>query len=107
MHHCGGAASGCAERCISFRQTAQQAANLTVALELLLIDAEDEWEKIHIGKIDDEAIIQRRTRLRKLQLEAEQKQFPEGFEPDRNIIALATEETRSYFLVTYNLEAKT
>lgn len=90
-----------------FAKLHKQAANLTVALELLLIDAEDEWEKIHIGKIDDEAIIQRRTRLRKLQLEAEQKQFPEGFEPDRNIIALATEETRSYFLVTYNLEAKT
>ncbi len=90
-----------------FAKLHKQAANLTVALELLLIDAEHEWEKIHIGKIDDEAIIQRRTRLRKLQLEAEQKQFPEGFEPDRNIIALATEETRSYFLVTYNLEAKT
>jgi hypothetical protein len=41
-----------------------------------------------------------------LQVEAEQKQFPEGFEPGRNIVDLATEETRTYFLVTYNLEAK-
>lgn len=89
-----------------FAKLHKQAASLTVALELLLIDAEDEWEKIHIGKIDDETIIERRTRLRKLQLEAEQKQFPEGFEPGRNIVDLATEETRTYFLVTYNLEAK-
>jgi hypothetical protein len=89
-----------------FAKLHKQAASLTVALELLLIDAEDEWEKIHIGKIDDEVIIERRTRLRKLQLEAEQKHFPEGFEPDRKIVVLATEETRTYFLVTYDLEAK-
>jgi hypothetical protein len=48
-----------------FAKLHRQAANLTVAPELLLIDAEDEWEKIHIGKIEDEAIIERRTRLRK------------------------------------------
>ena len=89
-----------------FAKLHKQAASLTVALELLLIDAEDEWEKIHIGKIEDEVIIERRTRLRKLQLEAEQKHFPEGFEPDRKIVALATEETRTNILVTYNLEAK-
>lgn len=89
-----------------FAKLHKQAANLSVALELLLIDAEDEWEKIHIGKIDDEAIIERRTRLRKLQLEAEQRHFPEGFEPSRKIIALATEETRNYFLFTYDIEVK-
>jgi hypothetical protein len=89
-----------------FAKLLRQAASLTVALELLLIDAEDQWEKIHLGKIEDEAIIEQRTRLRKLQLEAEQKQFPEGFEPDRRIVALATKETRTYFLITYNLEAK-
>jgi hypothetical protein len=89
-----------------FAKLQRQAASLTVALELLLIDAEDEWEKIHIGKIENEAIVERRTRLRKLQLEAEQKHFPEGFEPDRKIVALATEETRTYFLLTYDLEAK-
>lgn len=89
-----------------FAKLHRQAASLTVALEFLLIDAEGEWEKIHIGKIEDKAIVERRTRLRKLQLEAEQKHFPEGFEPGRRIVALATEETRTYFLVTYDLEAK-
>jgi hypothetical protein len=89
-----------------FAKLQKQAANLTVALELLLIDAEDEWEKIHIGKIGNEAIIEQRTRLRKLQLEAEQKHFPEGFEPDNKIVDLATKEARTYFLVTYDLEAR-
>ena len=89
-----------------FTKLHKQAASLTVALELLLIDAEDEWEKIHIGKIEDEAIIDRRTRLRKLQLDAEHKHFPEGFEPDPKLVTLATEETQTYFLTTFNLEAK-
>ena len=89
-----------------FAKMHRQAAGLTVALELLLIDAEDEWEKIHIGKIGDEVIIERRTRLRKLQLEAEQKHFPEGFEIELRIVALATEEARAYFLETYNVEAR-
>ena len=89
-----------------FAKLHKQAASLTIALELLLIDAEDEWEKIYIGKIADEAIIEQRTRLRKLQIEAEQRQFPEGFEPDRKIVTLATEETRTYFLTTYDIETK-
>lgn len=84
----------------------QQAASLTVALELLLIDAEDEWERIHIGKIDNEAIVDLRTKLRKLQIEAEQRHFPDGFEPDRDIVELATQETRAYFLATYSVEVK-
>lgn len=81
-----------------FARLHRQAASLTVALELLVIDAEDVWEKIHIGKIGDEDIIERRTRLRKLQLEAEQRHFPEGFDPGKKIIALATEEATAYFL---------
>jgi hypothetical protein len=89
-----------------FARLHKQAASLTVALELLLIDAEDEWEKIHIGKIENEVMIERRTKLRKLQLEAEQKHFPDGFELDPKIVALATDETRNYFLIMYDVEVK-
>jgi hypothetical protein len=89
-----------------FAKLHKQAASLTVALELLLIDAKDEWEKIYIGKIADEVIIERRTRLKKLQVEAEHRHFPEGFAPDRKILALATTESRAYFLTIYNIEAK-
>ena len=89
-----------------FAKLHKQAASLTVALELLLIDAEDDWEKIYIGKIADEAIVERRSRLRRLQLEAEHKQFPEGFAVSSKLVALATEETRTYLILTYNIEAK-
>jgi hypothetical protein len=34
-------------------------------------------------------------------LEAEHKHFPEGFEPGQKLIDLATEETDTYFSVTY------
>ena len=87
---------------LPFAKLHKQAANLTVALELLLIDAEDEWEKIHIGQIPENTIIEKRTRLRKLQLEAEKDHFPEGLELDPKIVALATEEARSYFVEIYN-----
>jgi len=89
-----------------FAKLHKQAADLTVAFELLLIDAEDEWEKIHIGNFSDEMILERRTRLKKLQQEAEQKHFPGGFEPDKKLLALAKQESQTYFLITYKLETK-
>jgi hypothetical protein len=88
-----------------FAKEHKQAAGLTVALELILIDAEAEWERIHLGKISEATIIDRRVRLRKLQLEAERKYFPDGFEVNRKLVARATEETKAYFLVTYDVEA--
>jgi hypothetical protein len=88
-----------------FSKLHKQAAALTVALELLLIDAEDEWEKVHIGQPDEKAIIEKRTRLRKLQIEAEHRHFPEGFEPPKVLVDLATEETQTYFQVMYSTEA--
>ena len=44
------------------------------------------------------------AKLRKLQLEAERKHFPEGFEPDAALIELATQEANDYFLLTYTEE---
>ncbi len=59
-----------------------------------------------IGRIGNGSIIERRTRLRKLQLEAEQRHTPDGFEPDGKIVALAIAEVRTYFQAIRNLEAK-
>lgn len=84
LHHRGGTASRRAERRLSIRQAAPAG------------------RQPHGGP----GVVADRRRGRKLQLEAEQKHFPEGFEPDRKIVALATEETRTYFLVTYDLEMK-
>jgi hypothetical protein len=63
---------------------------------LLCIDAEVEWEGIQAGKISDKGIAERRARLKKVQLEAEHKHFPDGFEPGRTLITLANRRARDY-----------
>ena len=84
-----------------FTKQHRAASDLTVALELLYIDAEDEWEAIYLGNISNEMISQRRTKLRKLQLEAERKHFPEGFAPSQKLIDLAAKKAEDYFLQTH------
>ncbi len=87
-----------------FARQHRAASDLTVALELLFIDAQLEWEKIYTGRLPEATIMDRYTKLRKLQLEAERKHFPEGFEPSQKLIDLATEEARAYVLLTYSEE---
>jgi hypothetical protein len=87
-----------------FARMHKAASDLTTAMEIIYIDAEDEWESIYMGKLDEEAINKRRTKLRKLQLAAEQKHFPEGFEPSDKLIQLATDEASTYFELTYPQE---
>src|ERR1700722_11957158 len=84
-----------------FARQHKAASDLTVALELLCIDAEAEWESIYPGKVPNEGITERKARLARLPLEAEHKHFPEGFEPSQKLIDLATEEANAYFSMTY------
>jgi hypothetical protein len=92
---------------LPFAKHHRAAGDLTVAMELICIDAEAEWEGIFAGELSDAEINKRRTRLRKLQLEAEQKHFPEGFEPGADLIALAEQEAKAYFELTYSEESAT
>lgn len=87
-----------------FAKTHKAASDLTVALEIVYIDAEEEWEGIFAGRLAAEAISKRRTRLRKLQLDAERKHFAEGLELPPDLIKLATEEARAYFEATFSEE---
>lgn len=87
-----------------FAKTHKAASDLTVALEVIYIDAEDEWEAIHAGWLSAAEIIKRRTKLRKLQLAEEKRHFPEGLEFPPKLIRLATEEAQAYFKVTYSEE---
>lgn len=88
-----------------FARNHKSASDLTVALELIWIDAEEEWESIYAGKLSEEAITKRRTKLRKLQLDAEKKYFPDGFKPSDKLIGLANEEAEAYFALTYPEDA--
>lgn len=88
-----------------FSKQHKAASDLTIALETIWIDAEDEWESIFMGNLTSETISKRRTKLRKLQLEAERKHFPEGFAPSEKLIKMATEEAAAYFQLTYAEES--
>jgi hypothetical protein len=85
-----------------FARQHKAASDLTVALELLFIDAQYEWERIYAGLAPDEAIMDARRKIQTLRLEAEEKCFPEGFEPPRTLVALAAEEAREYMSLMYD-----
>ena len=78
-----------------FAKLHRAASDLTVALELLFIDAQYEWEEIYAGKMGDDDIMAARRKMQKLRLEAEQKFFPEGFQPASRFVELATNLTVS------------
>ncbi|MBV9115146.1 MAG: hypothetical protein JOY67_20230 [Hyphomicrobiales bacterium] len=86
---------------LPFAKEHKAASDLTIALELLFIDAQHEWEKIYTGKVPDEDIMEARRKMQKLRLDAERKHFPEGFQPPPKLVALAAEETLAYMSLTY------
>ncbi len=87
-----------------FAKMHKAASDLTVALEVLCIDAEDEWEGIFAGRLSDDAITKRRTKLKKLQLAEERRHFPEGIEFPDKLIVLANGEAKAYFETTFKKE---
>ena len=84
-----------------FAKEHKAASDLTVALELLFIDAQHEWEKIYTGKVSEGDITEARRKMQKLRLDAERKHFPDGFQPSAKFVVLAAEETRAYMSLTY------
>ncbi len=84
-----------------FAKQHKAASDLTVALELLFIDTQYEWEEIYTGQLSDKAIMSARRKLQKLRLDAERKHFPEGFEPPPKLLEMAVAETQLYMAQTY------
>ncbi len=78
-----------------FSRQHRAACDLTVALELLFIESEYEWARIYAGGIPGDAILEARRKMQQLQLEAEHKYFPEGFEPSAGRVALAADDARA------------
>ena len=87
-----------------FAKLHRAASDLTIAMETIWIDADAEWTDIYAGRLTDQDISKRLQKLRKLQLDAERKHFPEGFEPDPKLVALAEQETESYLRITLDDE---
>ncbi|ENZ83126.1 MULTISPECIES: hypothetical protein [Caulobacter] len=89
-----------------FAKLHRAASDLTVAMETIWIDADAEWTDIYAGRLTDQDITKRLQKLRKLVLQAENKHFPDGFEYEAKLAALAEQETKSYFRITYESEVK-
>jgi hypothetical protein len=84
-----------------FARLHRSASDLSVALDLICIDAEAEWEAIYPGRISDAGITERRARLARVQIEAEHRHFPDGFDPGRRLIESAKRQARDYVVATY------
>jgi len=72
------------------------ASELTVLLESLFIDARFEWEAISSGSMTNDDIMAGFRRLARLQLEAEQKHFPDGLPSNPRMRMLAEQEASTY-----------
>ena len=77
-----------------FAKLHKAAAAQTVAMETIWIDAEEEWSAIYAGQIRQDEIPKRLAKLRKLQLTASSRNFPDGFEPGRRLKQLAEQEAK-------------
>lgn len=84
-----------------FAKLHRAASDLTIAMEIIWIDADAEWTEIYAGRLTDQEIAKRLQKLRKLQLDAERKHFPDGFEPSTRLVELAEAEAESYLSITY------
>ncbi|MBI1682232.1 hypothetical protein [Caulobacter hibisci] len=84
-----------------FAKLHRAASDLTIAMEIIWIDADAEWTEIYAGRLTDQEISKRLQKLRRLRLDAERKHFPEGFEPDPKLVRLAESQTEDYLRVTY------
>jgi hypothetical protein len=78
------------------------AAELTVALELLCADCENDLERVLSGRLAADGITRLRTQLRRRRLEAERRFFPHGVDFSRKDVELATEEATAYLEITYS-----
>jgi hypothetical protein len=76
----------------------------TAVLSELFIDAQLDWENIVLGKFTNDEIMKRVHRLRKMQLEAERENFPDGLKEKGPLLARAKLEAEAYFRFTYNAE---
>jgi len=84
-----------------FARMHMAASEMTVALELLYIDAEAEWAEIEAARLPNTDVAERQKRLAKLGVETEYRHFPEGFEPSESIQRKARRDADAYLQATY------
>jgi hypothetical protein len=86
-----------------FAKIYKSASDYAMVLRSLFIDAQLEWDNISLGRFSDDEIALRTHKLRKLQLEAEQRSFPQGLNTNSNLFRKAQDEARLYFDEKYRV----
>jgi hypothetical protein len=84
-----------------FAHTHTAAAQLTVALELLSVDCENDLDRVLSGRLSGDSITRLRAQLRRRRVEAERRFFPQGVDFSPKIVQLAAEEAGAYLTMTY------
>jgi pyrroloquinoline quinone (PQQ) biosynthesis protein C len=82
---------------IPFTANQKAVSALSMTLDALLIEALYEWESIFAARFTVEEITDRRRRLMQLRLDAKTKHFPNGLPDRKRYLALAEQESVSYF----------
>ncbi len=75
-----------------------------VTLNNLFIDTQLEWESVFSGRYSDEEIVKRLHQLRKLQLEAESHDFPDGLSMRKSLLDRAKQDAVDYLASTYDVK---
>jgi hypothetical protein len=74
-----------------------------ITLSNLFIDVQLEWENIFSGRYTDDEIMKRLHQLRKLQLDAENRCFPDGLAERNALLDRAKQESSEYLAATYGV----
>ncbi|HEY1254947.1 MAG TPA: hypothetical protein VGF01_09220, partial [Terracidiphilus sp.] len=69
----------------------------------LFIDVQLEWENIFSGRYTDDEIMKRLHQLRKLQLDAENRSFPDGLAERNALLDRAKQDATEYIAATYGV----
>lgn len=105
--HCSGAAAQVADALkdvFPFAKKHKAASAYSITLDYLFNDVQLEWENIFSGRYTDEEIMSRLHKLRKLQLDALQRNFPDGLTVRDALAAQARQIADGYFETTYGVK---
>jgi hypothetical protein len=86
-----------------FAKEQKAASAYSTTLDYLFNDVQLEWENIFSGQFTDAEIMTRLHKLRKQQLDARNRNFPDGLVPVPALLIQAKEEADVYFKTTYGV----
>ena len=86
-----------------FAKKHKAACEHAVTLANLFIDVQLEWENVFSGRYTDDEIMKRLHQLRKLQLDAENHNFPDGLAERHVLLDRAKKDAAEYLGVTYGV----